>query len=323
LSADRGRRAHRGLAAVETLLALPLLLLVGGGALQFALVYQARQALGYALTEAARSGSVAYADPEAIDDGLARGLLPWLFGADGLTVWQLNLVRSRAHLAEARALGRMRLVQQSPTEASFADWSEPARDAGGAMLAGLRQIPNDDLVHRTRTAVPASGTAGLRAGEPVGAVSGQTLADANLLRLRLEYGVPLSVPVIGRLIGWTLRAWHGCEVPSARRLGAVDLGVARWGLAVRPDVCLLLGTAAQAGPARLPVSVSATVRMQSPARWSGPGGERAPIGAAGAQDAAGAGPTATGPPGISRSASARRRAAGPGPAPVFLPPGGG
>ncbi|MFM1987635.1 MAG: hypothetical protein RJA99_592 [Pseudomonadota bacterium] len=278
------RRRHRhgrlrGVSAIETLIALPVLLLAGGGALQFALVLQARHALNHAVNEAARAGSVGHADPDAIHAGLARGLLPWLYGADDVAAWQANLLRARAHVEGTRASGRLRLVVQSPTQASFDDWSEPARDAAGAPLAGLRQIPNDDLVHRATRALPASGLAGTRRGEPVGAASGQTLADANLLRLRLDYAVPLSVPVVGRVIGWTLRAWHGCEAPSARRAGLVDLGTAGPGGSPRIEACTMLGTD---GRPRLPVRVSATQRMQSPARFAGDGGDRAPVGAASA-----------------------------------------
>lgn len=277
MSPARRTRPARGVSAIETLIALPVLLLVGGGALQFALVFQARHALNHAVHEAARAGSTAHADPDAIEAGLARGLMPWLYGADDLAAWQVNQARAQAHLEEARALGRLRLVVLSPTQASFDDWSEPARDATGAPLAGTRQIPNDDLVHRARRALPASGVAGSRRGEPVGAASGQTLADANLLRLRLDYAVPLSVPAVGRLVGWSLRAWHGCEVPSRRRLGLVDLGESAPGPAPRPDAGTMLGTDARP---RVPVRVAATLRMQSPARHAGPGGDPAPVGTA-------------------------------------------
>lgn len=289
----RPRRPARGISAIETLVALPVLLLVGGGALQFALVFQARHALNHAVNEAARAGTVAHADPEAIDAGLARGLMPWLFGADDLAAWHENLARSRRHVDEARALGRLRLAVLSPTQASFDDWSEPARDAVGELIDGVRQIPNDDLVHRVRRALPASGVAGTRRGEAVGASSGQTLADANLLRLRLDYAVPLSVPVVGRLIAWGLRTWNGCAAPSARRLGLVDLGTSVAGAAPRIDTCAMLGPDSRP---RLPTTVSATLRMQSPARHAGAGGDRAPVGAAapGGADTEAGGPAPTG-----------------------------
>ena len=73
-------RLQRGVSMIETLIALPILLIVGLGALQFALILQARHALNFALIEAARAGSVEHAEPTAIRTGMARGLLPWLYG---------------------------------------------------------------------------------------------------------------------------------------------------------------------------------------------------------------------------------------------------
>ena len=72
----------------------------------------------------------------------------------------------------------------------------PVLDRHGEPLAGLMEIPNDNLDNRRIRTEPASGAAGSLLGEPIGSVSGQTLADANLLRLELIYGVRLAVPVI-------------------------------------------------------------------------------------------------------------------------------
>jgi hypothetical protein len=261
----RSRRSGRGVSSVETLLALPILLFVGLGAIQLALVYRAQHALTFALTEAARAGSLSHADPGAVREGLARGLLPWMLGADSIDDYVLNLARARVHVAGAEAAGWLRLEQQSPTAASFQDWAEPALDAGGEPIPGLREIPNDNLVHRAVRMRPASGIAGSRGGEPVGSLSRQTLADANLLRLRLEYGVPLAVPVVGRLIAATLRAWNGCETGSATRIGLIALPAPGALPHPEPRACAFYG-GVHTERARLPVSVSATVRMQSPAR---------------------------------------------------------
>jgi hypothetical protein len=111
---------------------------------------------------------------------------------------------------------------------------------------------------------PASGRAGERSGEPIGAASGQTLSDANLLRLRLDYGVPLVVPVAGRLIAWALRAWDGCTASAPRRYGALALDAPSGGFAPRADLCVVYG--AGNADARMPVRLSATIRMQSPAQ---------------------------------------------------------
>ena len=325
-----GPGALRGIAAVESLLAVPVLLLLGLAAIQFALVYQARHALTAALHEAARAGSVAHAAPEAIREGLAGGLLPWLFGAADLAELAANRLRARAHVERAEARGWLRLERRSPTEASFEDWAEPARDAFGEPIEGVREIPNDGLVHRATRALPAGGTAGWRGAEPIGAASGQTLADANLLRLRLQYGVPLSVPLAGRLLAWALRAWHGCEAPAGRTLGALRLDAPVPARAPpRPAACTML-VAAGGEPARLPLTVSASARMQTPAREAGTAGPLAsapgapaPSGAPGrpdpgrpAPDPEASGAAGTPPPTVGTPAGAGPHEGAAGPHPV-------
>ena len=69
---------------VEMLVVLPVLLLVGMLVVQYVLIFQARNALDYALNEAARQGAIDHASEAAVVGGLAAGLAPWLYGADGL-----------------------------------------------------------------------------------------------------------------------------------------------------------------------------------------------------------------------------------------------
>ena len=258
----------RGISMVESLIALPLLFIVGLGAVQFALVMHARQALNFALIEAARAGSVGHAEAGAIRSGLSRGLVPWLYGANDLGEYAINLTRAAVHIRQGEAIGWMHLAQLSPTNASFDDWAEPARDANGGLIADVREIPNDNLVARAE----ASGAPG------VGVASGQTLADANLLRLRLDYGVPLVVPVVGRLISSAVRVWNGCEIGSPKRIGLIRLDAPQVNLGAKPFPCAMYGSgiATAAGlttdTPRLPMSLVATVRMQSPARQGGEGG---------------------------------------------------
>lgn len=305
---ERSRRAATGVGSIETLLALPALLLAGLATVQLALLYRAQHALNHAVFEAARAGSLAHASPERSRDGLARGLAPWLYGAATLQEHAGALVRARAHVAEGEAAGWIRIEQQSPTAASFADWAEPALDAAGLPMPDLREIPNDGLAHRARRGRPNGDVAGLRGEEAIGAASGQTLADANLLRLRLHYGVPLLVPFAGRLIATTLRAWNGCGPGAATRAGLLTLPAADPLDSPDRRACAFYGDE-RTGTPRALVSASATVRMQSPARtsWATPDGAAPP----GTTTSPGSGPlrgpgspepdpTATGPRGSQR-----------------------
>jgi hypothetical protein len=264
-----GHTSQRGTAFVETLLAVPIVLLLGLGALQWVLLFHARTALEYALLEAARAGSVAQARPDAIEAGLARGLMPFWFGVDATRPWPVAVSASNVQLRQGLAAGWVAWRQLAPTVESFGDWGEPARDAAGYPVPGLVEIPNDSL-QWSSLRHPAGGVAGLRGGEPIGARSQQTLTDANLLKLELRYGVPMTVPLVGRIAVWAMRIVDGCAAPSARRLGAVDLGTPSPAPAPRAWTCAMyLAPDASGTPApRWPVRASATIRMQSPARRS-------------------------------------------------------
>ncbi|MCO5108392.1 MAG: pilus assembly protein [Burkholderiaceae bacterium] len=287
------RFAARGTAFVETLVAVPIVLLLGLGALQWSLLFHARTALEYALLEAARAGSVAQARPDAIEAGLARGLMPFWFGIDASSSWASSVAASNAQLRQGIAAGWVSWRQLAPTVESFGDWGEAARDAAGYPVASLVEIPNDSLQWASLRQ-PAGGVAGMRGDEPIGARSMQTLNDANLLKLELRYGVPMSVPLVGRIAVWVMRVADGCEAPSGRRLGTVDLGVPAPVGAPRAWACAIyLAPDAAGNPVpRWPVRASATVRMQSPARRSAmtPHRAQSPVfGAAAGRGTAGAG----------------------------------
>lgn len=259
---------QRGSALVETLLAAPIVLLLGLGALQWALLLHARTALEYAAFEAARAGSVAQARPDAIEAGVARGLLPFWQGPGMPRASPAALAAAQARLGRGLAAGWIAWQQLAPTVESFADWAEPARDAFGRPMPGTAEIPNDSLQWSWLRA-PAGGAAGLRGRAPIGLQSQQTLNDANVLKLELRYGVPLHVPLVGSAAAWLMRIVDGCAAPSRRSVGLVDLGMPA-APAPRAWACPMYLAADASGRTvpRWPVRVSATVRMQSAARRS-------------------------------------------------------
>lgn len=174
-SAIAGRRA-RGTAIVETVIALPILLAVILGAIQFGLVYQAKATLNHASLQAARSGAVAHAQPQALRDGLARGLAP-LYSPDSTLEGVLQTVRR----IEAELLTEARIRILNPTREAFADFGEE--------VDGVREIPNDRLHARSTT---------------LGPLSGINIQDANLLRVEVTYGYELKVPLVNWFIARVL-----------------------------------------------------------------------------------------------------------------------
>ena len=283
--ADCLSRTQRGATAVELTIALIVVLLLGLGVLQFVFVYRDRLAVEQAAVEAARSGSTGNASTEALQRGLARGLAPMLFGADDAADLQVSEARALARIIAGQADGSISLRRLNPTDAAFADWEAPALDAFGEPIDGQVEIPNDNLdVRRTRSQ-PASGVAGHRGSEPIGASSGVTLVDANLLRVELVYGTRLTVPIAGRALAATLRSWQGCGAGGGAGAGAgAGAGTgAGAGAAAAADLCAHLS----AEPPRLPLRAVATVRMMSPAR-------RASVGAGGGAGAGGGGGAGSG-----------------------------
>lgn len=161
-------RRHRGTAIVEAVIALPILLVVILGAIQFALIYQAKATLNHASLQAARAGAVSNADPDAIRRGLARGLTPLYSPESSLHGLATTVARVNAALVSD---ARVRIL--NPTREAFADFGEE--------VAGVREIPNDRL-HARSTAI--------------GAMSGVNVQDANLLKIEVTYGHELKVPLV-------------------------------------------------------------------------------------------------------------------------------
>jgi len=176
---------QRGATTVELVIMLPVLALVGLSALQFALVMEQKNALTYALEEAVRSGSTGHATSDAIEAGLARGLMPVLVGAKSQSEIPAALAQTQVLITSAESQQFLQWQQISPNQQAFDDF--------GITVNGVRQIPNDNLTIRPTQ---------------VGASSGQTLIDANLLKVKMTYGVSLSVPLVGEMMSTLLNIFE-------------------------------------------------------------------------------------------------------------------
>jgi hypothetical protein len=162
------RRAQRGAAIAETLIVMPVLVMVILGAIQAALIYEAKATLNHATLQAARSGAVNNADLNSIRGGLARGLLP-LYSPNS-SIGGLGNTLATEVLPDV-ATSSIRIL--NPTQEAFTDFAVNVR--------GVREIPNDRLYLRPTT---------------VGSRSGLTIQDANILRVQVRYGYELKVPVV-------------------------------------------------------------------------------------------------------------------------------
>lgn len=188
----------RGQAMVEFIVIASVLLLLILGTIQFAMIYQAKITLNYAAFETARAGSLNNARMWAMELGFARAMAPLyttpyvsddsgsctssfelgeLQGSNvGLELG--NVKCARRHVREMLAEGNARILLVNPSEESFE--GNNAVDVDGRTL-----IPNDNLMYRS--AFPD-------------ATSGQSIQDANLIKVHIGYCYELLVPLVDRLI---------------------------------------------------------------------------------------------------------------------------
>jgi hypothetical protein len=254
-----------GSAAVELMVGLPILILLGLGGLQVGQWFNAKLALNLAVEEAAQIGAANHAQPDAIERGLARALVPYLFGAADQNEFQVNVAKANGQIKLGISSGWLKIKQISPNQGSFEDWAQPAiNQATGEAVPGVSEIPNDNLSLYKNSLLPKSGVDGPRDGEPIGVVSGQTLVDANQLKIEVTYGLPLTVPIVGRLTLGVLRSLNGCASGSLKATEVSTLQFEQKANESHFQICdfLLLDQP------RIPIRAHALVAMQSAARHS-------------------------------------------------------
>ena len=173
--------SQRGVAMAETLVALPVLGALVGGAIQMGLLFEAKATLNHAVLQAARAGMVENADKTAIRLGLMRGLLP-LYSPEPTSQ---GIRKALACHATPDVLIHSCIQIVNPTREAFDDHEVVD------IVSEEFSIPNDELHRHPKTA---------------GASSGVNVQDANLLKVRVVYGAKMSVPLIGTLIAKSMLA---------------------------------------------------------------------------------------------------------------------
>ncbi len=177
--------AKRGIAVVEFVIAAPILTVLGLSITQYSLLFFAKSQVNHAGFMAARAGSVANAKLDRIQDAYAQALVPMYGGGQDATELATSLARAKADL-----VGNVQVTMLNPTKESFADFNDPDLQAK-LKTQGKKVIPNSNLAFRNK----------------MGATSGQTLQDANLIKLRIVQGVKPLVPIVGSIytafLKWT------------------------------------------------------------------------------------------------------------------------
>lgn len=216
-----------GQSMVEFIVITPVMLLLVFGALQFAFLFHAKTALNYATFQTAREGAVNNAHMSIMELAFARNMAAIYTHNDDLT----ELQNARDRIRQEIQAGFVQIQVVNPTFEMF--------NTFGVDDGVDKVIPNDNLMYRPLDTE---------------ALSGSTVQDANLLKLRIVYCYPMYVPYINRVLAIMLtQAEDPATCPGCS--GAFQAA----GSFER--TCLERG--------RFPLNAQAIVRMQSPISLAG------------------------------------------------------
>lgn len=239
LRTDQSPRAHSlqrnkqtGASLVEFVVVLPTLLFTILGIMQSGMLFHAKSNLNYATFEAARAGTVQHADINSIRAAFTRAMIGYYGGGRNAAEIATAITRASADITPAS----LQVELLSPTKQSFDDYASPRLAV--KYNTKSRIIPNNNLSAITcPTDKPSCNN------NPQSNASGQTLSDANLMRIKITYGIPAAkqMPLVGTFYVKVLQ-------------GLSDLGVVA---ETDPFKLALL----QQG--RIPMVTHTTMRMQS------------------------------------------------------------
>jgi hypothetical protein len=203
------RSAVRGQSITEFVIVIPVLLLMVLGTLQLALIYMAKSTLNQAAMSGARQGAVNHASLCSMRRGVVKGLTPlYLNTSDSDSTLGYYETRARAWgktmLGVLGGLDNVKITVLNPSSKSFTDFAVANPDDGGK-----KEIPNSRLMYRSTT---------------LGSQSGQTIQDANLLKIRVQYCYRMIVPYVSTVLATLHKGdsgfTHSCYVAGGAALSS-------------------------------------------------------------------------------------------------------
>src|SRR5207245_1235171 len=147
--------------------------------------------INHAAFMAARAGSMGHASLAEAKTAYIRAMVPMYGGGRNATELAEAFAKASGDVATST-----RIELLNPTKESFADWNDPELQAivgkGKARGGGnARVIPNSGLSAR---------------GVNVGGTSGESIQDANLIKLRITHGYKPQVPLVRKIYTEALKA---------------------------------------------------------------------------------------------------------------------
>lgn len=178
-SQHRLRKHSLGAAMVEFVVVGPIITILGLAILQYCLMFFAKHQINHASFMAARAGSVAHASIDTINMAYRKALIPLYGGGQSTSELAAAYGKAMADLTP----NTLRIEIINPSKESFDDY---AKNEELNAQYGARAIPNAGQALQPNL-------------EAVGANSGQSLQDANLLKLRITHGYQPKVWLVGML----------------------------------------------------------------------------------------------------------------------------
>lgn len=289
------RRPQRGISMVETLIALPVLVLFTTSVIQFGLIYRAKITLEYAAHEAARAGSLNNAMPLPFIFRIGNSTVPGAGTAKSAAFEALTNVFTRGSVWQGLVKGMMPLeVRESsaggvikgwvatnkdliesacieylnPTQTTFIDWGFIENTGTNRWIV---QIPNDTMRYRKPLpydykAKAMGSAAGIDDPTPPdaelrGTTSNKTLGETNVLHLRVHYGYRLGIPVANKIIIKSLQGYQ-FVAESWFKLMSTDGATA-----LASDFRLSKLDAYYLAHGKIPLAAEGVVGMESPVYW--------------------------------------------------------
>lgn len=182
---------QQGAALAETVIIMPVFLILALGIVQWILIYQARSTLNYAALMAARAGAVSSLNQDQMLQGLGRGLVPLFAGLPSPGDDPDAFFRALNNIIATDIQPNTQIRILNPTKEAFSDH-------GRVNFRGVREIPNDRLQLR-----PIG----------VGGSSRVNIQDANLLKIKVVYCHEMVVPFANTVIA-TVSSWFTVDAFS-------------------------------------------------------------------------------------------------------------
>ncbi len=159
---------------LETIIALPVVLVLGLSVVQWAFIHEARAYLDHATLMAARAGALNNAELGPMRNAFARAITPLHLSKTGSAHFESRFLTKA--LPDSRLNARLEIL--NPTQEAFRNHARRDRQ-------GRRYLPFRDLDQASRR---------------IGRHSRLNIQDATLLRVKVTYGYPLKVPYAGWFI---------------------------------------------------------------------------------------------------------------------------